>query len=117
MRISDWSSDVCSSDLVAPAAYGGIFDALDIRSVCIIRQILAYYSGLADFAFAMQGLGSGTISLAGNEAQKKAYLPAVVRGETIAAFAMTEAPLGRSEERRVGTECCSPCRSRGWLDH
>src|SRR3546814_10536567 len=94
MRISDWSSDVCSSDLVAPAAYGGIFDELDIRSVCIIRQILAYYSGLADFAFAMQGLGSGTISLAGNEAQKKAYLPAVVRGEKIAAFAMTEAHSG-----------------------
>src|SRR3546814_2593911 len=88
MRISDWSSDVCSSDL------GVIFDELDIRSVCIIRQILASYSGLADIAFAMQGLGSGTISLAGNDAQQKAYLPAVVRGEKIAAFSMTEAHSG-----------------------
>ncbi|MCM8729869.1 acyl-CoA dehydrogenase family protein [Hephaestia sp. GCM10023244] len=79
---------------VAPAAYGGIFDELDVRSLCIIRQILAFHSGLADFAFAMQGLGSGTISLAGSDAQKQAYLPAVVRGDKIAAFAMTEAHSG-----------------------
>src|SRR3546814_13222075 len=71
-----------------------MFDELDILSCCIVRRILAYDAGLAYFAFAMQGLGSGTISLAGNEAQKKAYLPAVVRGEKIAAFAMTEAHSG-----------------------
>src|SRR3546814_7446873 len=86
---------------VAPAANGGIFDELDIRSVCIISQILAYYSGLADFAFAMQGLGSGTLSLAGKEAQKKANLPAVVRGEKIAAFAMAEAHSG-SDVAKIG---------------
>jgi acyl-CoA dehydrogenase len=77
-----------------PAAYGGIHDALDVRSLALIRETLARHSGLADFAFAMQGLGSGTISLFGTEAQKAAYLPAVARGEKIAAFALTEPGSG-----------------------
>ncbi|WP_066781164.1 acyl-CoA dehydrogenase family protein [Sphingomonas sp. CCH5-D11] len=77
-----------------PAAYGGVHDALDVRSLSLIRETLARHSGLADFAFAMQGLGSGTISLLGTEAQKQAYLPAVGRGERIAAFALTEPASG-----------------------
>jgi acyl-CoA dehydrogenase len=77
-----------------PAEYGGVHDALDVRSLALIRETLARYSGLADFAFAMQGLGSGTISLFGSEAQKQAYLPAVARGEKIAAFALTEPASG-----------------------
>jgi acyl-CoA dehydrogenase len=67
---------------------------LDVRSLALIREMLASRSGLADFAFAMQGLGSGAISLFGSEAQKAAYLPAVARGEKIAAFALTEPESG-----------------------
>ncbi|HEY0131517.1 MAG TPA: acyl-CoA dehydrogenase family protein [Allosphingosinicella sp.] len=67
---------------------------LDVRSLALIRETLARHSGLADFAFAMQGLGSGTISLFGSDAQKAAYLPAVARGEKIAAFALTEPASG-----------------------
>jgi len=77
-----------------PAAYGGVHEQLDVRSLALIRETLARHSGLADFAFAMQGLGSGTISLLGTEAQKQAYLPAVSRGEKIAAFALTEPASG-----------------------
>ncbi len=60
----------------------------------IIRSTLAYRSGLADFAFAMQGLGSGAISLAGSVAQKAEWLPRVAAGSAIAAFAMTEPETG-----------------------
>jgi acyl-CoA dehydrogenase len=67
---------------------------LDVRSLSLIRETLARHSGLADFAFAMQGLGSGTISLFGSDQQKSAYLPAVARGEKIAAFALTEPGSG-----------------------
>ena len=77
-----------------PAAYGGVHERLDVRSLALIRETLARHDGLADFVFAMQGLGSGTISLFGNEAQKQAYLPAVASGETIAAFALTEPTSG-----------------------
>ena len=77
-----------------PAAYGGVHEALDVRSLALIRETLARHSGLADFAFAMQGLGSGTISLFGSEAQKGSYLPAVAAGEKIAAFALTEPASG-----------------------
>jgi acyl-CoA dehydrogenase len=77
-----------------PAAHGGVHEALDVRSLALIRETLARHSGLADFAFAMQGLGSGAISLFGSEAQKQSYLPAVAKGEKIAAFALTEPSSG-----------------------
>jgi acyl-CoA dehydrogenase len=77
-----------------PAACGGVHETLDVRSLALIRETLARHDGLADFAFAMQGLGSGTISLFGTEGQKEAYLPAVARGEKIAAFALTEPASG-----------------------
>ena len=77
-----------------PAAHGGALDQLDSRALCLIRETLAYHEGLADFAFAMQGLGSGAISLAGSDALKAAYLPRVARGEVIAAFALTEPEAG-----------------------
>ena len=77
-----------------PAAYGGVHESLDVRSLALIRDTLARHFGLADFAFAMQGLGSGTITLFGSEAQKDAYLPAVAGGEKIAAFALTEPASG-----------------------
>ncbi|NNE40840.1 MAG: acyl-CoA dehydrogenase [Marinicaulis sp.] len=77
-----------------PAAYGGAHDALDVRSLAIIRETLARHSGLADFAFAMQGLGSGAISLFASEEIKKRYLPAVAAGNKIAAFALSEINAG-----------------------
>lgn len=77
-----------------PAAYGGVHADLDVRALCLIRETLARYSGLADFVFAMQGLGSGTISLFGTPAQKSAYLPAVAAGTRMAAFALTELDSG-----------------------
>ncbi|WP_042260546.1 acyl-CoA dehydrogenase family protein [Paraburkholderia heleia] len=79
---------------VGGTAYGGHGDTIDTRAVCLLRETLAKHSGLADFALAMQGLGSGAISLAGNEAQKSRYLPRVARGEAIAAFALTEPQAG-----------------------
>ena len=66
----------------------------DVRSLAIARETLAYHSALADFAFAMQGLGSGAISLFGTVEQKRRWLPKVARGEAIAAFAMTEPECG-----------------------
>jgi acyl-CoA dehydrogenase len=77
-----------------PRAYGGALDALDSRSLCMIREHLAYHEGLADFAFAMQGLGSGAISLAGSEQLKSTYLPRVAQGKAIAAFALSEPEAG-----------------------
>ena len=63
-----------------PAAHGGALPELDSRALVILRETLAFHSPLADFAFAMQGLGSGAITLAGTPAQQAAYLPAVARG-------------------------------------
>ncbi|MCK5423730.1 MAG: acyl-CoA dehydrogenase family protein [Emcibacter sp.] len=77
-----------------PKAYGGAHDKLDVRSLCLIRETLARHDGLADFAFAMQGLGSGTISLFGSEDQKTEYLTAVGQGDKIAAFALSEPDAG-----------------------
>src|SRR5688572_4730749 len=66
----------------------------DVRSIALLREVFAYHNGLADFAFVMQGLGSGPIMLAGSEAQKKAWLPKVAAGEAIAAFALSEPDAG-----------------------
>jgi len=74
--------------------YGGALDAIDTRAICLIRETLARHAGLADFAFAMQGLGSGAIALFGSEEQKARYLPRVAAGEAIAAFALSEPEAG-----------------------
>jgi len=79
---------------VAGREHGGSAETIDTRTVCLIRETLARHSGLADFAFAMQGLGSGAISLAGTARQKAEYLPRVARGEAIAAFALSEPEAG-----------------------
>jgi acyl-CoA dehydrogenase len=77
-----------------PAAYGGMREALDSRTLCVARETLAWHDGLADFAFAMQGLGSGPITLAGTAEQRARWLPPVARGEAIAAFALSEPDAG-----------------------
>jgi len=81
-------------DEVVPAAYGGRHPALDVRSLCLARETLAHHHGLADFAFAMQGLGSGPITLFGDDALRDRYLPRVRRGDAIAAFALSEPEAG-----------------------
>lgn len=79
---------------VAGTAHGGVGETIDTRSICLIRDTLARHDGLADFAFAMQGLGSGAISLAGTPEQRARVLPRVARGEAIAAFALSEPDAG-----------------------
>jgi acyl-CoA dehydrogenase len=75
-------------------ALGGALEKLDSRALVILRETLAFHSPLADFAFAMQGLGSGAITLAGTPAQQAAYLPQVASGAKIAAFALSEPDAG-----------------------
>jgi acyl-CoA dehydrogenase len=77
-----------------PASYGGALPLLESRSLCLIRETLARHAGLADFAFAMQGLGSGAISLYGSDTLKERYLPRVASGDWIAAFALSEPEAG-----------------------
>jgi acyl-CoA dehydrogenase len=79
---------------VVPQAYGGLSPAFDVRTLCLAREMLAYEDGLADFAFAMQGLGTGPITLFGSDALKERYLPPVARGEALAAFALSEPEAG-----------------------
>ena len=81
-------------DYVVPGEGCGPHETLDVRSLCLLRETLARHHGLADFAFAMQGLGTGAISLFGSEEQKRDYLPAVRQGEKIAAFALSEPEAG-----------------------
>lgn len=77
-----------------PGEFGGALPELDSRALVMLRETLAFYSPLADFAFAMQGLGSGAISLGGSEATRRAYLPEVAAGRKIAAFALSEPEAG-----------------------
>lgn len=77
-----------------PRAYGGLLENVDVRSLALARETLGRASGLADFALAMQGLGSAPVSLFGSESQKQALLPGVVSGELIAAFALSEPDAG-----------------------
>ena len=77
-----------------PASAGGHHEKLDVRSLCLIRETLARHNALADFAFAMQGLGSGPISLFGSETQQTAYLNDVATGDKIAAFSLSEPEAG-----------------------
>ena len=77
-----------------PGEFGGALPQLDSRALVLLRETLAFYSPLADFAFAMQGLGSGAISLGGSVAIRQSYLPQVASGAKIAAFALSEPDAG-----------------------
>jgi acyl-CoA dehydrogenase len=93
--------DAACRDLVARLGAGGWLEhcasdegALDVRTLCLLRETLAYHWGLADFALAMQGLGSGPVSLFGTPAQKAAWLPGVRAGTLLPAFALSEPEAG-----------------------
>jgi acyl-CoA dehydrogenase len=91
--------DAACRTLVRKLGEGGwlqhaVGDRIDTRAICLLRETLARHNGLADFAFAMQGLGSGAISLQGTAAQKERWLPRVARGEAISAFALSEPDAG-----------------------
>src|ERR1035437_1475592 len=77
-----------------PKAYGGLPEKLDVRTICAAREILSWHDSLADFAFAMQGLGTASISLFGSDEIKAKYLPPVCAGRHIAAFALSEPEAG-----------------------
>jgi acyl-CoA dehydrogenase len=79
---------------VVPTEHGGLHARLDVRTLCVAREILAFRDGLADFAFAMQGLGTGAITLFGSPELKARYLPPVREGRAIAAFALSEPEAG-----------------------
>ncbi len=79
---------------IAGKTHGGAADVIDTRTICMLREELAWHHGLADFAFAMQGLGSGAISLKGTPEQQAEYLPRVAKGEALAAFALSEPDAG-----------------------
>jgi acyl-CoA dehydrogenase len=97
---------------VAGTTLGGAAEAIDTRALCLIRETLARHNGLADFVFAMQGLGSGAISLAGTAAQKAAYLPRVASGEAIAAFALSEPEAGSD----VAALACAATVHSDWAE-
>ncbi len=87
-RVRSWARDLGSGGWLEPCA------RLDVRALALAREQLAYRGALADFAFAMQGLGSGAISLFGNPQQRERFLPAIFSGASIAAFALSEARAG-----------------------
>jgi acyl-CoA dehydrogenase len=97
---------------VGGVAYGGNLDAIDTRAICLIRETLARHAGLADFAFAMQGLGSGAITLFGSERQKRDWLPRVASGEAIAAFALSEPDAGSDV---AALQCAATADGDGYL--
>ena len=81
-------------DAVVPKAYGGRSETLDVRTLCLAREILGFHDGLADFAFAMQGLGTGSITVFGSDEMKQRVLPACATGEAIPAFGLSEPGAG-----------------------
>jgi acyl-CoA dehydrogenase len=86
-------------------------ESADVRSIALLREVLAYHAGLADFAFVMQGLGSGPIALAGTNEQKQRYLAPAARGEKIAAFALSEPEAG-SDVQALSTT--AKREGKGW---
>src|ERR671915_1538110 len=84
----------------------------DVRSIALLREVLAYHAGLADFAFVMQGLGSGPIVLAGSDSLKKHYLPRAASGDAIAAFALSEPDAGSDVQAMTTT---ARKKGDGWV--
>lgn len=101
LTVDHSDTDAACRTLVKTIGDAGLLEAtadpsgtLDVRTLCLARETLARHDGLADFAFAMQGLGTGAISLFGTDAQKAAWLPETRAGRAISAFALTEPQSG-----------------------
>jgi acyl-CoA dehydrogenase len=92
-RTRELAFDLAQANIL-PVAIAPPFGQMDLRSLVAVREALAYFSSLADTAFAMQGLGSYALGLVGTEVQKRRWLPAVARGDVLAAFAVTEPDAG-----------------------
>lgn len=95
-----------------PAEFGGKFDGLESRSICLLRETLARYDGLADFSFAMQGLGSGPLSLGGQPELQAQWLPKIAAGQAISAFALSEPDAGSDV---AGMTCRAELRDGQWV--
>ena len=91
------------SNLMVPAAYGGRFDEVDPLAVCLAREVFMKTSSHLDSLFALQGIGSYAISRAGSESQKEEWLPAVGKGDALAALALTE-PIAGSDLKGINTK-------------
>jgi acyl-CoA dehydrogenase len=99
VRIDDKDDRKACALIVERLARAGLLEhcvdrPIDVRSLCLVRETLSHRHGLADFAFAMQGLGSAPISFFGGDELKARYLPATRKGKKIAAFALTEPEAG-----------------------
>jgi len=113
--VHDADVDVACRNLVRDLGLAGLLNDFidgDVRSIAVTRSILAYQSGLADFAYAMQGLGSGAVRLFGDKEQKKKWLPKVASGDVVAAFALTEPDTG-SDAANIGMTARRD--GNGWL--
>ncbi len=97
---------------VAGQAYGAAQAQIDTRQLCLLRETLAFHNGLADFAFAMQGLGTGAISLLGSDEQKQRYLPRVASGQALSAFALSEPEAGSDV---AAMQCSATATADGYL--
>ncbi len=97
---------------VAGQAYGAAQAQIDTRQLCLLRETLAFHNGLADFAFAMQGLGTGAISLLGSPEQKQRYLPRVASGQALSAFALSEPEAGSDV---AAMQCSATATADGYL--
>ncbi len=97
---------------VSGTAYGAASDAIDTRQLCLMRETLAFHNGLSDFAFAMQGLGTGAISLLGNADQKQRYLPKVASGQALSAFALSEPDAGSDV---AAMQCSATATAEGYV--
>jgi alkylation response protein AidB-like acyl-CoA dehydrogenase len=84
----------------------------DVRSIALLREVLAYHAGLADFSFVMQGLGSGPIALVGDASLKQKYLPKAANGDAVAAFALSEPDAGSDVQAMTTT---AKKQGSGWV--
>ena len=97
---------------VSGTAYGAASDVIDTRQLCLLRETLAFHNGLSDFAFAMQGLGTGALSLMGSPDQKQRYLPRVASGQALSAFALSEPEAGSDV---AAMQCSATATADGYV--
>jgi acyl-CoA dehydrogenase len=112
-QLIGWLAEAGLLGVCVPAGFGGR-GSVELRELCVVRDALAYRSSLADTMFAMQGLGSYPVTLAGSDGQKQSLLPRVARGEAICAFAITEPEAG-SDVSAVSTRASGG--DAGWRLH